>query len=96
MCEIQIQPSVLQAAKDDFIDDDSLKFCSHCMAAKHPDEFKERGKEFKLCNPCRNKPKQQLIALKEALAGGKSIICCVCKVEQELNDYIHIKHSSKV
>ena len=75
---------------------DDQTTCATCLKVKPVSEFAENGKQFKCCADCRNKPKQKILALKEQLSGGKTITCCVCKVEQELSNYIHIKHSNKV
>ena len=46
--------------------EDNHQTCTRCLKVKQVTGFTETGKQFKQCNGCRNKPKQKLIALKDA------------------------------
>ena len=78
------------------IDNDNLKCCATCLKTKQVSEFKENGNEYKVCNPCRSKPKQQLLLIKEKLVGGKTKVCCYCNIEKDLTNYLQIKCYNKV
>ena len=67
--------------------DDNHRTCTTCLNEKRADEFIENDKHFKQCNSCRNKPKQNLIALKEALAGGSTKTCKICQLEKQVNQF---------
>ena len=43
---------------------DNHQTCTTCFTLKQVSEFTENDTQYKLCNPCRNKPKQKLLALK--------------------------------
>ena len=67
--------------------DDNHQVCTKCLNTKHVDDIIENKKQFKYCTSCRNKPKQQLMAIKEALAGGSTKRCKICQADKQVNQF---------